>query len=323
MMAPRKKKTTIDLKEYGLALHQKMSEAWELARGSIGQAQKKQKGTYDRRAKMSVFREGERVFLFRPAEKTGAARKLARPFHGPYRLVELGPNTAKIRRVDRPEEEPILVAIDRLRRCPAELADDFWPPDRAKRKSRAAPTTLPEQPRTGGESSSVSVSTPLTAAQSTQSEKGQEAPSRATETDRNSSLTSAEVQSDLPVGCASPPVADCEVGSNWVQTLPQSDGVVSDGGGAEESSVVGNGRGGGRELDVETKSAADTSCAEEFVGRRKDPGPADILQTPKSLTDDKETRPDTQHKWRGRLRSRDKHRRNLSPRTDDTQQGEL
>ena len=125
MMAPRKKKTTIDLKEYGLALHQKMSEAWELARGSIGQAQKKQKGTYDRRAKISVFREGECVFLCRSAEKTGAARKLARLFHGPYRLVELGPNTAKIRHVDQPEEEPILVAIDRLRRFPAELADDF------------------------------------------------------------------------------------------------------------------------------------------------------------------------------------------------------
>ena len=123
-MAPRKKTTTIDLKEYGLALYHKMSEALDLARGSIGQAQKIQKGTYDRKAKMSVFQEGERVFLFRPAEKTGAARKLARPFHRPYRLVKLGSNTAKIRRVDRPEDEPIRVAINRLCRCPAELAYD-------------------------------------------------------------------------------------------------------------------------------------------------------------------------------------------------------
>ena len=91
-----------------------------------------------------------------------------------------------------------------------------------------------------------------------------------TEADRNSSLTSPEDQSDLPVGCTSPPVADHEVGSTQMRTLPQSDGVVSDSGGAEESSVVGNGRGGGREFDVETKSAAETSCAEGVTGERKD-----------------------------------------------------
>ena len=50
----------------------------------------------DRGAKDTVFREGERLFLHKPSEKTGEARKLARSFHGPYRLVEVGTNTAKI-----------------------------------------------------------------------------------------------------------------------------------------------------------------------------------------------------------------------------------
>ena len=110
VMTPKKTRATADLKEYGLALHQKMAEAWELARRSIGRAQKRQKSVYVWKVRMPSFEEGERVFLYRPAEKTGAARKFARAFHGPYRMVELGSNTVKIRRVDCPEEEPILVA---------------------------------------------------------------------------------------------------------------------------------------------------------------------------------------------------------------------
>ena len=74
------------------------------------------------------------MFLYKPADTTGEGRKFARPFHGPYRLMELGANTAKIRRVDRPEEEPVLVSIDRLRRCPREFGEGFWPPDRSRKK---------------------------------------------------------------------------------------------------------------------------------------------------------------------------------------------
>ena len=66
------------------------------------------------------------MFLLKPSEKTSEARKLARLFHGPYRI------TAYIRRVDRPQDDLILVAIQRLRRCPEELSDEFWPPRQAK-----------------------------------------------------------------------------------------------------------------------------------------------------------------------------------------------
>ena len=31
--------------------------------------------------------EGERVFLYHPADKTGEACKFARPYHGPYRIL--------------------------------------------------------------------------------------------------------------------------------------------------------------------------------------------------------------------------------------------
>lgn len=97
VMTPKKMTTTVDLKDYELALHRNMAEAWELACHSIGSAQRRQKSVYDRSAKAPSFHEGEWVFLYKPAEKTGAARKLARPFHGPYRVVEMDTNTAKVR----------------------------------------------------------------------------------------------------------------------------------------------------------------------------------------------------------------------------------
>lgn len=44
-------------------------------------------------------------------------------------------NTARIRRVDRPQDDALLVALDRLRRCPTEVKNGFWPPDRKRKKS--------------------------------------------------------------------------------------------------------------------------------------------------------------------------------------------
>ena len=108
-------------------------------------AQKNQKAYYDRKSRGSNFSVGERVFLFKPAEKTGESRKLNRPYHGPYRIVEVTPNNASLCRVDKPHEEPILVALSRLRRCPEEVEDGFWPPggnkgkgSRSKKKGKKA-----------------------------------------------------------------------------------------------------------------------------------------------------------------------------------------
>ena len=42
-------------------------------------------------------------------------------------MVSVTTNDAKIRRVDSPNSDPILVALDRLRRCPDEVGDKFWP----------------------------------------------------------------------------------------------------------------------------------------------------------------------------------------------------
>ena len=138
MLSPSTARTPINLKEYGSELVNRMSGAWELARKSVEKAQKRQKVNYDKKSHSSDFVVGERVFLFKPAEKTGESRKLARPFHGPYRVIELGTNTARIRRVDKPWEEPMLVALQRLRHCVEEIAEEFWPPDKSRKSQRGA-----------------------------------------------------------------------------------------------------------------------------------------------------------------------------------------
>ena len=146
VLSPLKTRSLVGLKEYGSELAAKMSEAWELARECVGKAQKRQKTYYDQKSRLPNFLVGDRVFLFKPAEKTGEARKFARPFHGPFRVLEVDVNTARIRRVDKPQEDPILVAIDRLRRCAREIEDKFWPPDkeRVSRKWQPAKTVPPQ-----------------------------------------------------------------------------------------------------------------------------------------------------------------------------------
>ena len=47
-----------------------------------------------------------------PGEVKGKSWKLARPFHGPYRVLSLTPTNAEVRLVDRPTSESIFVALN-------------------------------------------------------------------------------------------------------------------------------------------------------------------------------------------------------------------
>ncbi len=77
-----------------------------------------------------------------PGVKKGKAHKFACPFHGPYRVVELSPNYAKVVPVDRPREQPTYVALERLRQCLNELPPgESWPQPRAHRLPRATETS--------------------------------------------------------------------------------------------------------------------------------------------------------------------------------------
>ena len=73
-----------------------------------------------------------------PAEKRGKAYKFARTFHGPFRVVELLENGVRVVPVDKPQEAPIRVALNRVRCCPVQLPNEFWP---RKNKEKSEPTT--------------------------------------------------------------------------------------------------------------------------------------------------------------------------------------
>ena len=70
------------------------------------------------------------------------------PFHGPYRLLEADTNTAKIVRVDHPGDEPLLVSLCQLRRCPTEIGTGDWPPDGRKGKRKRVGGVCPSQSAT-------------------------------------------------------------------------------------------------------------------------------------------------------------------------------
>ena len=53
--------------------------------------------------------------------------KFAKPFHGPFRIVELTHTNASVRPVDNPPENPVFVYLDRVRHCPEELpSGETW-----------------------------------------------------------------------------------------------------------------------------------------------------------------------------------------------------
>lgn len=132
----------VDSDDYKVELARGLSSAWEVARSEIKKAQRHQKQQYDKRSKSVVYQEGDRVMVFMPQETSGKDRKLALPYHGPYRVVEVRSNCLLVRPVDRPSEEPILVSMARVVQCSDELPDESWLGKkdsrnrRQKRKSR-------------------------------------------------------------------------------------------------------------------------------------------------------------------------------------------
>ena len=141
----------VDLDDYKTELTTSLASAQKCARQQIEESQKKQKLFYDRKSTdpESTFHVGDRVMVFMPSEVTGKNRKLARPYHGPYRIVAVTPTNAEVKLIERVSEPSIFVAIDRLRKCYPELPDTCWTgrkPTRKRRSKRQTVTLPPVEP---------------------------------------------------------------------------------------------------------------------------------------------------------------------------------
>ena len=132
-MEPPRPEYTVDLDDYKSELVTCLVKAHECAREQIKKAQVRQKKFYDVHAKEPSYKVGERVMVYMPTDVTGKDRKLARPYHGPYRIVALTPTNAEVKLVDSVDDPSIFVALDRLRRCYPELPNTSWT---GRRKTR-------------------------------------------------------------------------------------------------------------------------------------------------------------------------------------------
>ena len=116
----------VDLDDYKLDLTTGLADAWKLAQENIKVAQERQKLTYDRSAKECTVKVGQRVMVHMPSELQGKTWKFARPYHGPFRVLNVTPTNAEVRLVDDPKSDSMFVSMTRVRPCHDELPDTSW-----------------------------------------------------------------------------------------------------------------------------------------------------------------------------------------------------
>ena len=81
---------SIDLDTYKGEIAARFKTAWEVAQTHVKRVQKRQKTAYDRKAKIPTYRAG------------------------PYRITAVHNTEVEVRPVDRPQEDAICVALDRV-----------------------------------------------------------------------------------------------------------------------------------------------------------------------------------------------------------------
>ena len=109
------------LEDYREQLMAMLSSAREIAASNIQRAQKRYKHQHDCHARPSNFRVGDWVFVWFPQDESGRFRKLSRPWHGPYRVLERKDPDFVVAKVYDPQHGQICVHQDRVCGCP----DDF------------------------------------------------------------------------------------------------------------------------------------------------------------------------------------------------------
>ena len=103
--------------DYRTELVVSMAKAKRIALENICQAQHKQKEFYDHHSGEAKYLVGEMVMVYMPGDVSGKKWKLAKPYHGHYRILSVTPTNAEVQLVENPGEPSLFVALSRLRRC--------------------------------------------------------------------------------------------------------------------------------------------------------------------------------------------------------------
>ena len=116
-----------DVSDYREELMTSLTSAREIAAKIIQRAQVRYKKQYDHKAKQPNLKLGDWVLVRFPQEETGRWRKLSRPWHGPYRLVEKPDPDAVCSKVYFPQDGPLCVHQSRICVCAREFpAGYYW-----------------------------------------------------------------------------------------------------------------------------------------------------------------------------------------------------
>jgi len=115
-----------DVEDYREELVLTLSSARQLAAEAIQKAQVKYKKAYDCNSRVRDLRIGDWVLIRFPQEETGANRKLSRPWHGPYRVVDSDVTGVTAVKVYASQEDPIHVHQSRVTRCPPGFPAGYW-----------------------------------------------------------------------------------------------------------------------------------------------------------------------------------------------------
>ena len=129
----------INIEAYREELMISLSSARELAATTIQKVQSRYKGNYDRewKTKEPALRIGDWILVHFPQDEVGKTRKLARPWHGPYRVVQNDSPDMTCLKVYFPQHGTIQIHQSRVCRCPLQFpAGYFWYGGRRKGPGR-------------------------------------------------------------------------------------------------------------------------------------------------------------------------------------------
>ena len=115
-----------DISDYREKVVLSLSSARQMAADSIRTAQARYKKTYDRSSRVANYKLGDWVLVKFPQEETGRMRKLSRPWHGPYRIVDRRDPDVTVVKVYSPQDGQIQVHQNRVAPCPPELPSGFF-----------------------------------------------------------------------------------------------------------------------------------------------------------------------------------------------------
>ena len=116
-----------DLTTYREKLVVGLSLAREQAAEAMQRAQRKYKKYYDKGTHPNPLQRTDWVMIRFPQEETGAGRKLSRPWHGPYRVLEVTHTGIVAEKVYSAQDGTIQVHLNRVTKCPGQFpAGYYW-----------------------------------------------------------------------------------------------------------------------------------------------------------------------------------------------------